>query len=225
MVEFLSTLEYLTNRTNEATMKKILATRLRAARQAIAPEITQRDVAKRLNLSPSAINLWEAGKTEPSASDIAELSRWYQVSTDWLLGVDSVKTTTAKSSAAINVVPVVAPSALARWHWDAVMELLQTSVAYPPQTAAAMLVSSDALTNSCPTGCYAVISKGHTAEPGHIVLAMIGKAGEPVLRKYVREGGTDLLVADDVRFPTFRMDDGVQIIGRVTEITIRKSLI
>ncbi len=45
-----------------------------------------------------------------------------------------------------------------------------------------------------------------------------------MLRKYVREGGDDLLVADDTRFPTYRMDEGVQIIGRVTEITIRKML-
>lgn len=56
------------------------------------------------------------------------------------------------------------------------------------------------------------------------MLAIISKASEPVLRKYVREGGDDLLVADDTRFPTYRMDEGVRIIGRVTEITIRKML-
>lgn len=208
-------------------MKPVLAQRLRAARQAITPEITQRDVAKHLNLSPSAINLWEAGKTEPSASALAELSRWYHVSCDWLLGVDSGKQTASSSraEAPIHTVPVIPQSAMARWHWDVVVELLQTAVAYPPQTAAAMLVSSDALTSACPTGCYAVISKAHVPEPGQVVLAVISKASEPVLRKYVREGGDDLLVADDTRFPTYRMDEGVRIIGLVTEITIRKTLI
>jgi len=133
-------------------MKPLLAQRLRAARQAITPEITQRDVAKHLNLSPSAINLGEAGKTEPSASALAELSRWYHVSCDWLLGVDSGKQAAIgnKPEAPIHTVPVVPPSAMARWHWDVVAELLQTAVAYPPQTAAAMLVSSDALTSTCP---------------------------------------------------------------------------
>lgn len=208
-------------------MKPVLAQRLRAARQAITPEITQRDVAKHLNLSPSAINLWEAGKTEPSASALAELSRWYHVSCDWLLGVDSGKQAAIgnKPEAPIFTVPVVPPAAMARWHWDVVVELLQTAVAYPPQTAAAMLVSSDALTSTCPTGCYAVISKAHVPEPGQIVLAIISKASEPVLRKYVREGGDDLLVADDTRFPTYRMDEGVRIVGLVTEITVRKTLI
>lgn len=207
-------------------MKPLLAQRLRAARQAITPEITQRDVAKHLDLSPSTVNLWEAGKTEPSAATLAELSRWYHVSCDWLLGVESGRQLAArgKHDAPLHAVPVVPPSAMARWHWDVVVELLQTAVAYPPQTAAAMLVASDALASACPPGCYAVVSKGHVAEPGRVVLAITNKASEPVLRKYVREGGADLLVADDTRFPTYRMDEGVQIIGRVTEITIRKLL-
>jgi hypothetical protein len=34
-----------------------------------------------------------------------------------------------------------------------------------------------------------------------------------------------LLVADDPRFPSFRIDDGVKIIGQVTEVTVRRQLI
>lgn len=209
-------------------MKSTLAQRLRAARTAINPQITQRDVAKRMNLSPSAVNLWESGKTEPSASDLAELSRWFRVSTDWLLGVDDARlpATRAKHSDAppIYTVPVVPPTSLVRWHWDAVTEILQTAVAYPANTAAAILVSTDALTNTCPTGCYAVVSKGYDVKAGQVVLAVLSKASEPVLRKYVREGGTELLIADDTRYPSYRLDDGVKIIGRVTEVTLRRVL-
>lgn len=205
-------------------MKTLLAQRLRAAREAMLPNVTQREVAKRLSLSPSAINLWEAGKTEPSATALAELSNWFGVSTDWLLGVTSSKPTPARGKPPIFTVPVVPPSALVRWHWDAVLELLQTSVAYPPQTAAGMLVSSDALTSACPTGCYVVVSKGHNAKHGQVVLASLSRVSDPVLRKYVREGGDELLVADDMRYPSYRIDDGVKIIGRVTEVTVRRLL-
>ncbi len=207
-------------------MKTLLAQRLRAARTAITPAITQRDVAKRMNLSPSAVNLWESGKTEPGATDLAELSRWFQVSTDWLLGVDSDKLPAKRHSDAppIHAVPVVPPTTLVRWHWDAVTELLQTAVAYPANTAAAILVSTDALSSTCPTGCYVVVSKGHDVKAGQVVLAVLSKASEPVLRKYVREGDTELLIADDMRYPSYRLDDGVKIIGRVTEVTIRRVL-
>lgn len=208
-------------------MKSILAQRLRAARNAIYPEVTQRQIAKEMEVSPSAVNLWEAGKTEPSAGDLAKLSARYKVSTDWLLGVEASKSPVKKESTdatTIYTVPVVTPGSLVRWQFESILEILQTSVAYPPQTAAAMMVSSDALNSTCPNGCYAVISKGHQAEPGQVVLATVGRSTEPVLRKYIREGNDDLLVADDTRFPSYRLADGVKIIGRVTEITLRKTL-
>jgi transcriptional regulator with XRE-family HTH domain len=210
--------------TERLTMKSILAQRLRAARQAIHPVVTQRDLAKKLHRSASAINLWEAGKTQPSAEDLAEISQWFEVSADWLLGVDT--TTTAPRRVGVSppifTVPVVPAASLLRWRWDSVMELLQTAVAYPRNTAAGLLVSSDALTSACPTGCYAVISKADTARPGQIVLAAVSRAGEPVLRKYVREGPDELLVADDTRYPSYRLNDGIRIIGRLTETTVRR---
>jgi SOS-response transcriptional repressor LexA len=209
-------------------MKPTLAQRLKAARAAIHPEITQRQIAKELDLSPSAVNLWEAGKTEPSAGDLAKLSARYKVSTDWLLGADNAENLPAQAHSAktINTVPIVPPSSMVRWSLEnSEATLLQTTVAYPQQTAAAMLVTSDSLASVCPSGSYAVISKGHQAEPGRVVLATIGNSTEPVLRKYIREGSENLLVSDDVRFPSYRLDDGVNIIGCVTEIIIRKVLI
>lgn len=207
-------------------MKPLLAQRIRAAREAMIPEVTQRDMAKRMGLTPSAVNLWEAGKSEPNATTLAALSNWFNVSTDWLLGVDAQMGTgkKARDGPPVWTVPVVPPSALVRWHWDSVLELLQTSVAYPPQTAAAMLVSSDALTSTCPTGCYAVVSKGHTVKNGQVVLAAVSRVSDPVLRRYIHEGRDELLIADDTRFPSIRLEDGVKILGLVTEVTVRRRL-
>ena len=209
-------------------MKSTLSQRLRAARGAIFPEISQRQIASEMSVSPSAVNLWEAGKTEPNATHLARLATRYKVSTDWLLGVEpSPKTTTLnqRPSTYLNTVPVVAASALCRWSWEDTGEVLQTLNHYPPHTAASIVVTSDAMNTVCPTGSYAVVSKGHPLAPGQIVLATVGNSTEPVVRKYVREGGTDMLVADDVRFPSFHLDDGVSIIGCVTEVVHRKLLV
>jgi transcriptional regulator with XRE-family HTH domain len=65
----------------------VLSQRIREARMAMNPHVTQRDVAKRCGLSPSAVNLWESGKTEPSATNLVILAKWFRVSTDWLLGM------------------------------------------------------------------------------------------------------------------------------------------
>lgn len=206
-------------------MKPILAQRIRAARQAIHPPLTQRDVAKQLHLSPSAINLWEAGRTEPSAASLIEMSRMFSVSVDWLLGLEQARPTRARVAPLVNLVPVVTPSEMIRWHWDAVSEMLQTSAMYPPSTAAALRVMSEAMSSSCPTGSYVVVSKASLCASGSIVLAHFGKSSEPVLRKLVHEGRDDLLVADDTRFPTYALRDGATIIGRAVEVVVRHSLI
>lgn len=210
-------------------MKTPLAQRLRAARQAIKPEVTQRDVAKRLGVSPSAVNLWEADKTEPSAYNLGELSKWYGVSVDWLLGVADSKTSgaikTADSAGEINTVPIVGINSLARWNWDTVAGAVQSLDFYPANTAAAMTVGTDVVSSVCPIGSTVVVSKGHAAEPGQVVLAVIGSSTEPVLRRLVRDGGVDMLMADDTRYPTVRLDDGARIIGVVTEVVIRKKLV
>lgn len=211
-------------------MSNTLPQRLRAARQAIQPVITQRDVAARLGRSPSAVNLWEKGKTQPNNDDLVELSRWFGVSTDWLLGADTSMQPSGRASGVIKTdpqiytVPVVDHSSLVRWHWESALGLLQTSVSYPAHTAAGVLVSSDALNSICPIGSYVVVSKAHDIHPGHIVLANVSKSGEPVLRKLIKEGSDSFLVADDARYPTYHLDDSVRLIGRVTEGVIRRML-
>lgn len=203
-----------------------LSQRIKAARTAMHPPVTQREVAKRLGLSPSAVNLWERGKTEPRPTELTELAKWFGVSVDWLLGVDvTPPAEIRRGKAPLWTVPVVAAYSLVNWRWGAVTELLQTAIAYPPQTAAGVLVASDALTSSAPAGAYAVVSKSHPTPPNSIVFAAVSRAGEPVLRKLVSDGGNQLLVADDARWPTVRLQDGVRIIGRVTEITLRKTML
>lgn len=205
-------------------MSKVLAARLKSARTAMHPTVTQKEIAKKFSVTPGSVSLWESGTTEPSADVLAELARTYKVSVDWLIGLEDRAPVKVTQAVPLYTVPVVTPQALARWKWDAVLEHLQTAVAYPPGTAAAMLVGSDALTSTCPTGCYAVVSKAHETTPGCVVLAVTGRAGEPILRKLIQEGGETLLLADDARWPTVRVNDGARVIGKVVEVTCRKRL-
>ncbi len=54
--------------------------------------ITQSNLAKKLGLSRSAVNAWELGISVPSAQYLVELSKLFNVSTDYLLGVDRKET-------------------------------------------------------------------------------------------------------------------------------------
>ena len=47
--------------------------------------LTQADLAKKLGITRSGVNAWEAGISVPSTQYIVELSKFFHVSTDYLL--------------------------------------------------------------------------------------------------------------------------------------------
>lgn len=71
-------------------MIKGLADRLKELRQ--KRNISQKDVAKFLDLSPSIISGYETGERTPSASIIIRLADLYHCSTDYILGKSVIDT-------------------------------------------------------------------------------------------------------------------------------------
>ncbi|MDE6677135.1 MAG: helix-turn-helix domain-containing protein [Clostridia bacterium] len=51
-------------------------------------ELSQMDLSKATGLSQSAIAKWELNKTEPTASALITLSRFFGESVDYLLGLE-----------------------------------------------------------------------------------------------------------------------------------------
>ena len=60
--------------------------RLKELRQ--QKNLSQMQLALKLNISQSAIAKWELGKTEPTASAIITLAKFFNETTDYLLGVE-----------------------------------------------------------------------------------------------------------------------------------------
>ncbi|MDR0819021.1 MAG: helix-turn-helix domain-containing protein [Oscillospiraceae bacterium] len=54
--------------------------------------LTQAELARKLGLTRSGVNGWEMGLVIPSTSSIVELSKIFNVSTDYLLGMDANST-------------------------------------------------------------------------------------------------------------------------------------
>jgi transcriptional regulator with XRE-family HTH domain len=53
---------------------------------------TQAELARRLNISRNGVNTWEQGLSMPSPHFLVELAKIFSVSTDFLLGVESLHT-------------------------------------------------------------------------------------------------------------------------------------
>ncbi|MFR1554136.1 MAG: helix-turn-helix domain-containing protein [Coriobacteriales bacterium] len=50
--------------------------------------MTQKDVYERLNISPNGYASWEQGRTEPDIKSIKKLCKIFDVSADYLLGLE-----------------------------------------------------------------------------------------------------------------------------------------
>ena len=51
--------------------------------------LSQMDLAKKTGISQSAIAKWELNKTEPTASALIILARFFEESVDYLLGLET----------------------------------------------------------------------------------------------------------------------------------------
>lgn len=53
---------------------------------------TQADLARRLGITRNGVNSWEQGLSVPSPASLVELAKVFSVTTDYLLGVESLDT-------------------------------------------------------------------------------------------------------------------------------------
>ena len=68
----------------------LLAERIKDLREKSG--MTQSDLARNLELTRSSVNAWEMGLSVPSTQYIVELSKIFEVSTDYILGIDRTST-------------------------------------------------------------------------------------------------------------------------------------
>ena len=54
----------------------------------VSKNLIQMQLAIKTNISQSAIAKWELGKTEPTASAIISLARFFNETTDYILGLE-----------------------------------------------------------------------------------------------------------------------------------------
>ena len=59
-------------------------------------KLTQAELARELGLSRSGVNAWEMGLSVPSTQYVVELAKHFNVSTDYLLGIEDTATIQVK---------------------------------------------------------------------------------------------------------------------------------
>ncbi len=62
----------------------MFAERLKTLRETV--ELTQKELAKILDVAVGTVGMWEIGKREPSFNTVNQIANFFHVSTDYLLG-------------------------------------------------------------------------------------------------------------------------------------------
>ena len=65
--------------------------------------LTQSDLARQMGLTRSSVNAWEMGLSVPSTPYIVELAKTFEVSTDYLLGMEATATISVAGLSESNV--------------------------------------------------------------------------------------------------------------------------
>ena len=65
----------------------MIADRIKSLRE--ASQLTQSELAKKLDITRSSVNAWEMGISVPSTIYLIELSKLFHVSTDYILDLSS----------------------------------------------------------------------------------------------------------------------------------------
>lgn len=68
-------------------MEKVFCERLKELR--IENNLSQKDLAKRIDVSDGTICFWENGTNEPKLSYIKKLAIFFDVTTDYLIGLEN----------------------------------------------------------------------------------------------------------------------------------------
>lgn len=69
--------------------------------------ITQSELAKSIGISRSGVNAWEMGLSIPSTQYIVEIAKTFNVSTDFLLGMEETATVSVKGLSQRQVAVVI----------------------------------------------------------------------------------------------------------------------
>lgn len=205
---------------------KVLAERLRIARNRLDPIPSQRHVAYTLKKAPASVSLWEAGTTEPSIDSLVALAKWYNVSLDWLVGLNEDPKTKMPNFPSLHVVPVAPIGTLLSWDVDECREYIQTSLDYHKAKACGIRHEGrGAMPGVALDGDIVVTLKHDKDSPlvddavYYIIEAKTNSS--PVMRKCIKDGSQHLFVAEHQRWPVLDSAD-VTVLGRVCEVIRRR---
>lgn len=189
-------------------------------------EMTQAELGKALEISPSAIGMYEQGRRTPDIPTLKKIASYFNVSLDYLLGNSPAKAAQQQSAGRGVRIPVLG-RVVAGIPIEAVEEILDYEEITPELAATgeffALQVKGDSMLPKLEEGDIVIVKKQEDVETGDIAIVLVN--GDEATIKQVKkvEGGIMLYGFNpDVYEPHFYSNRQIEslpvrILGKVIE--------
>ncbi len=185
--------------------------------------VLQKDIAKEIGITAAAYSLYEKGKREPSLGTLQKMADYFNVSADYLMGIEPLQKPKPRKGVIINVLGRVAAGVPI----EAITDIIDTEEITEEMAKTGeffgLQIKGDSMEPRMAEGDVVIVRQQDDAESGDIVIATINgnEATCKRLRKY--RDGIELVSNNPSYEPMFFSNDDivekpVKIIGKVVEL-------
>lgn len=190
-------------------------------------EMTQAELGKALEISPSAIGMYEQGRRTPDIPTLKKIASYFNVSLDYLLGNSPAKAAQQQSAGRGVRIPVLG-RVVAGIPLDAIEEIIDYEE-IPKSMAAtgeffALQVKGDSMLPTLKDGDVVIVKKQPTVDSGDIAIILVN-GNEATVKEVKESPGGITLIGHNVAVytPQFYSNEEikslpVQVLGKVVEM-------
>lgn len=189
--------------------------------------LAQADLGKILEITSQAYGLLENGKRDISTEYLKVLSNFYNVTTDYILGISSDRKGNSELKETLFLIPIVGkiPAGEPLLAEDNIVAYLPIDPSMyglsNPDNLFFLQVIGDSMNNVIPDGSYVLIKKQDYAETGDVVAAIINGDNEATLKRFKQLDDMFILLEPDSTNPEHIQrvinlkDTDFKIVGKV----------
>jgi len=186
-------------------------------------DITQEELAKQLQLSPSTIGMYETGRREPDFDTLQMIADYFHVSTDSLLGRD-INLYEMRDTKRVPVIGTVRCGA-GGVAYEYVDEYITVDDTYRPDEMRGFRAEGDSMEPEIHDGDICLVHLQEEVPDGALAVVVIcdgADEGEGTIKRIHKQDGAIILQATNQAYPprifTGENANKVRIVGRVVEV-------
>ena len=186
-------------------------------------DITQEELAKQLQLSPSTIGMYETGRREPDFDTLQMIADYFHVSTDSLLGRD-IGLYELNDTKRVPVIGTVRCGA-GGVAYEYIDEYITVDDTYRPDEMRGFRAEGDSMEPEIHDGDICLVHLQEDVPDGALAVVVIcdgAEEGEGTIKRVHKSDGAIILQATNQAYPprifTGENANKVRIVGRVVEV-------